>query len=339
MKLPGHFFRALSSKEEVGEIHLSKNRGSIISDGNFICLDVGILSIQRKKDIYLDNGFLFTLTEPLTYEQESFVSSKFKRGITWLENFSFTKAILLSIILILALIIFRLSLTSITTVVVSVFPQTWEKTVGRNTYLTLNKTIFKKSEIPLIKKEKIIKKAKQIASANGFESTEILFHKSDIVGANALAFPGGPIVITDDLVNLLKKDNLILGVIAHEFAHIEKRHSLHQIIEVIGLVTIASVLFGSNETLMEEASLIGLNIWMSKKSREFEKEADLIALEYLENAGLNKNNFSLAIEKLTRYVCSSNLTQSIQDCLENNENSWLSTHPSGAARLKYLSEH
>ena len=71
----------------------------------------------------------------------------------------------------------------------------------------------------------------------------------------------------------------------------------------------------------------------------FEKEADLIALEYLENAGLNKNNFSLAIEKLTRYVCSSNLTQSIQDCLENNENSWLSTHPSGAARLKYLSEH
>ena len=94
MKLSGHFFRALSSKEEVGEIKLSKNRGSIISDGNLICLDVGILSIQRKKDIYLDNGFLFTLTEPLTYEQESFVSSKFKRGITWLENFSFTKTIL-----------------------------------------------------------------------------------------------------------------------------------------------------------------------------------------------------------------------------------------------------
>ena len=33
---------------------------------------------------------------------------------------------------------------------------------------------------------------------------KIIFKKSGIIGPNALALPGGPIIITDDLVELLK---------------------------------------------------------------------------------------------------------------------------------------
>ena len=99
-----------------------------------------------------------------------------------------------------------------------------------------------------------------------------------MIGANALAFPGGPIVLTDDLIKLLENDNLILGVIAHEFVHIQKQHSLKQIIEIIGIAALSSIILGSNETLIEEASFVGINLWASKKSREFEKEADLLDL-------------------------------------------------------------
>ena len=58
--------------------------------------------------------------------------------------------------------------------------------------------------------------------------------RSEFFGANAFAFPGGPIVVTDDLVKLLDNDYLTLAVIAHELAHIDQRHSLHQIMEIIG---------------------------------------------------------------------------------------------------------
>ena len=333
MRLSGHFFRALSSKKEEGEIELTKQTALIITDDATVCNEVIIQSIQSKKDIYLDNGFLFTLAEPLTSQQEKFFSNKVSSGIAWLENFSLSKVLILSLVLISALVVFRYTLTSITPLAASIFPQDWEEAIGRNTYETLRKTAFSKTELSSVRVERLRAKAKQLASANGFESPEILFHKADLIGANALAFPRGPVVVTDDLVLLLQKDDLILGIIAHEFAHVQQRHSLQQIIEVIGVGTIASVLLGSNETLIEESSFVGINLWGSKKSREFEKEADLMALEYLENAKLNKSSFGLAIEKLTDNLCSA----TTKNCLESTESGWLSSHPTGAERLEYLS--
>ena len=175
-----------------------------------------------------------------------------------------------------------------------------------------------------------------MALKNGFEGSKVLFHNAEHIGANALAFPGGPIVVTDDLVYLLQHDDLILGVIAHEFAHVQQQHSLHQIIEIIGIAAIASVLFGSDDTLIEEASLVGINLWNSKKSRNFEKEADLLALEYMGNANLHGSAFGFAIEKLAHHYCADTFSQSKQDCIENTDSGWFSSHPSGAERLKYL---
>ena len=77
------------------------------------------------------------------------------------------------------------------------------------------------------------------------------------MGANALAFPGGPVVVTDELVLLLQQDDLILSVIAHEFAHIQERHSLQHIVEMIGIGAMTSVMLGANDTLLEEASVVG----------------------------------------------------------------------------------
>ena len=337
VRLTGQFFEALSSKKVAGDIEFSNRTASIIANGVKVCSKVAIASIQSKKDIYLENGFLFSLAEPLTPQQEKLLSSTMNRGIAWLENFSFPKMIILSLFLISVLVIFRYTLTAITPLAVSIFPQKWEEAIGRNTYETLSKTVFSKTVVPSVRVALIRAKAEQLASINGFKSPKILFHKSDLIGANALAFPGGPVILTDDLVSILKEDDLILAVIAHEFAHIQKRHSLEQIIEVIGVAAIASVFLGSDETLIEEASFIGINMWASKKSREFEKEADLIALQYLEKANLDKNSFRLAIEKLTRYFCASESKQSIKNCLEKTESGWLSSHPTGAERLNYLS--
>lgn len=336
MKAEGHFFRELSSKEEVGEIDINKTTASITSAGMQICQNVKIKSIQCKKDIYLNNGFLFTLSEPLTLEQEHLQQNKYEKIINWLEIFSFKKAFILSLILLIGLISLRFALTSSINLLVAIFPTKIEEKIGLNAYNSLKYAAFQETELRPDQISKLRSKANAIASVNGLRRVDILFHKSDLFGANALAFPGGPIVVTDDLVKLLDNDTLIIAVIAHELAHIDQRHSLHQIMEIIGIAAVASVLFGATDSLIEEASLVAINLWASKKSRQFEKEADLFALNYLETSELDKNSLARAIEQLTRHVCKAAEGLEFQNCLKKDTNSWFASHPSRAERLKYL---
>ncbi len=324
----------MSAREKAGEIDLCGQTASIISDGVFVCQEVKIESIQNGKEIYLDNGYLFSLDQPLTAEQTRQASHWVSRGIAWLEAFSLWRVVVLSVVLIASLLVFRYALTIATPLVVSIFPHEWERTIGRNTYQTLEKTVLRDTKLSAERRQHLQFKAAELAEANGFEKPQLLFHDSRLIGANALAFPGGPVVVTDDLVLLLQRDDLILGVIAHEFAHVQQKHSLQQIVEIIGLAAISSVVFGADETLIEEASAVGLNLWASKKSRTFEMEADLLAVEYMKQADMEESAFGLAIKKLTTHYCAGEESQA--HCLEHSESSWFSSHPSGAERLDYL---
>lgn len=335
-RLSGSFFEALSARSRTGQIELKDSTATIFLDDKIVCSEIGIESIQNKKNIYLDNGFMFALAEPLTYEQERLLSHRFERGVSWFEKFTISKAMMLVVIFIFSLWFLKNTLTFIIPIATHIFPVSWEQSIGKNTYAAIKMTSLEPSQLSSFRIKRLKKKASQIAQANEFESPEILFHKSDLIGANALAFPGGPVVVTDDLVHLLQDDELILSVIAHEFAHVQQRHSLQQIIEVVGIAAISSIILGSNDTIIEEASAVGINLWSSRKSREFEREADLLALKYMEEANFDKSAFLNAIEKLTIAFCKS-ATESIDDCVSNKTSGWLSTHPSGSERIEYLS--
>ena len=70
MKASGIFYRKHSSKEEEGEITIYENVATICNAQGIICRNAQIVSIQGLKNIYLDNGFMFTLTIPISKEQE-----------------------------------------------------------------------------------------------------------------------------------------------------------------------------------------------------------------------------------------------------------------------------
>ena len=337
MRFSGVFFAAMKAKKTPGEIELMQNSATIYSKGNIVCSNINIQSIQNSEDIYLENGFLFVLESSLPSEQEKLLSNNLSKSIKWLENFSLSKGILLSVALVFFFFSFRYSLNLAIPFFVNVFPATWEQEIGENTYNAMRKTVFQKSGLSRSRIERLREKATDLARINGFNSPKIIFHDSDLIGANALAFPGGPIVVTDDLVILLKSDELILSVVAHEFAHIQERHSLQQIIEVVGVAAVASVVLGSDDTLLEETSVVGVNLWANKNNRGFEKKADLLAQQYLQKAGFAKSTFATAIKKLTEHYCSKTAVQNVQHCTEQTDSGWFSTHPSGAERLEYLS--
>ena len=336
--ITGEFFENGSSRANRSKILIEKKVVSVFRGSKCIYRQIAIDSVQDGRNIFLQNGSLFIADDQLTANHSKFLTSTTEGWLSAFDQLGLkTLTIFLAIIVILILG-YRYALITFSPTIVKLFPYEWEKQIGKATFDSLNRTLLDETELPTQRVNTLKQRAKNILNqANLHSYPSIEFMKSDIIGANALALPGGPIIVTDDLVKLLKDDELVLGVIAHEIAHIQERHSLHQIVEIVGLSSLAWLIFGLDEGILEEVALVGINLWSLKKSRDFEKDSDLLALEFLENAGLKKKSFILAIEKLTEHFCSkSKLDKS--DCLTGVKSGWLATHPTGAERLKYLRE-
>lgn len=335
-KIDGDFFNPGSSKAETASIVIEKSKVSIFKGEERLYHLLKVQSVQNEKSIFLENGILFVTKEKLNEIDLKLLIPKNELLLQNLDKFKLKNVLIILLITIMLVIGYRYLFISFSSTLVYLFPYNWEKKIGESTYKTLSKTLLEKSELPEKKITEIKDKSQKIFKHSKlYKNPEIKFNKSNILGPNALALPGGPIIITDDLVELLKDDDLILSVIAHEIAHIKERHSLQQIVEIAGLSSIAWMIFGLDESILEEIVFIGINIWGLKKSRDLEKDADIIALKLLEKTSISKTSFILAIEKLTDHYCiATKIEKSV--CMNEVKSGWLSTHPSGAERLKYL---
>ena len=100
------------------------------------------------------------------------------------------------------------------------------------------------------------------------------FRDAPSIGPNAFALPGGTIVVTDQLINLLDDDREFIAVIAHELGHETYNHALRQMFRS-SAVAVAFALFGSDVNAAS-GLVIGLPTFLlnGSYSREFEQEAD-----------------------------------------------------------------
>ena len=338
-KIDGDFFNPGSSKAETASILINNKAVSVFKGDECLYHLLKVQSVQDNKSIFLENGSLFVTKEELNAIDLKSLIPKTELILKNLDKFRLKSVIIILLTIIVLVIGYRFLFISFSSTLVYLFPHNWEKKIGESTYKTLSSTILEKSQIPEKRRTDIKEKSQKIFKHSElYNYPEIKFNKSTILGPNALALPGGPIIITDDLIKLLKEDELILSVIAHEIAHIRDRHSLQQIIEIAGLSSIAWMIFGLDESILEEIVFIGINIWGLKKSRDLERDADIIALKLLEKSGMPKKSFILAIEKLTKHYCiESKLEKSV--CMSEVKSGWLSTHPTGAERLEYLKEN
>lgn len=112
---------------------------------------------------------------------------------------------------------------------------------------------------------------------------DLRFHRSRL-GPNAFALPGGTIVATDELVELLKdRDDVVVGVLAHELGHVHQRHGMRMLVQVTLLGTITAAAFGDFSTVLAGApALLGQLAY----SRDAEREADAESARVLRAAGI-----------------------------------------------------
>jgi predicted Zn-dependent protease len=110
---------------------------------------------------------------------------------------------------------------------------------------------------------------------------------SDAREVNAFALPGGYLVFNRGLLEKAKAPEEIQGVLAHEVAHVLKRHSLVQLAQNIGMEVAIQALLGNENPYLDYLLRNGSQLLSLKFTRDHERAADDLGWELLQNAQIN----------------------------------------------------
>ena len=136
-----------------------------------------------------------------------------------------------------------------------------------------------------------------LARADGADrlATTLEF-RAGAIGPNAFALPGGRIVITDELVSLVgAREDVVVGVLAHEYGHVKARHGVRLVAQSALLRTVTSLMLGDFSAVLAGApALLGEQAY----SRDFERDADVESVRVLRAAGLSPAAMVSFFEKL-----------------------------------------
>ncbi|MBW3128365.1 M48 family metalloprotease [Hymenobacter profundi] len=95
---------------------------------------------------------------------------------------------------------------------------------------------------------------------------------------NAFATPGGHIYVFSGLIKFLDNENQLAGVLGHEIAHADRRHSIQQLQQQFGISLLSNILLGKNPGQLAQ---IAAGLGQLRFSRGFETEADKYSTIYL----------------------------------------------------------
>lgn len=113
---------------------------------------------------------------------------------------------------------------------------------------------------------------------------------------NAYAFPGGSVAVTRGILATLNNEAELAGLLGHEIGHINARHTgerLSKKMLIAGTVALATVSLAVYKKTSIYAPVVGIlgavgaGALLAYYSRENERQADALGMEYMNKAGHN----------------------------------------------------
>jgi Zn-dependent protease with chaperone function len=150
----------------------------------------------------------------------------------------------------------------------------------------------------------------------------------EALGPNAFALPGGDIVITDALLELLADEpDAVLTVLGHELGHVQHRHGLRMLLRAGAVGVVASVIVGDFSSLLAAApAALATNAY----SRDNEREADLYGRTLARAGGVDTSRMAIFFERLKKKH---------EATVDSNPVAIaFSSHPADAERIAFFSE-
>ncbi len=139
---------------------------------------------------------------------------------------------------------------------------------------------------------------------------------------NAFCAPGGYMYFYTGIIKFLEEADHLAGVMGHEIAHADQRHSTQQMTQVYGLEVLLSIIAGDNPGALAQvaAGLVALSF-----SRNHEKDADDHSVDYLCETSYAANGAAAFFQKL------------IDQGQSGSTPAFLSTHPNPDNRVQAIS--
>ena len=187
----------------------------------------------------------------------------------------------------------------------------------------MDDVLFDQSELPAETIVRVTGLFRDIQVTNPEFLPYRLEFRASRIGPNAFAVPGGIVVMTDELVDLAESDAEIMAVLAHEVGHLNGRHSLRILLQNSVSAMLIAGLTGDISNITALSAAIPAVLMQAKYSRDFEREADDFAFEYLETRSISTDALS---DLLLR------LEQSESDD-GGGIPGWLSSHPPSGERI------
>ncbi len=112
---------------------------------------------------------------------------------------------------------------------------------------------------------------------------------------NAYTFPGGSMATTRGIMLEMDNEAQLAGLLGHEIGHVNARHTaerstrgmLAQIVVATAAIAVATTEYSDYAGLVSAAGGFGAGALLAKYSRDNEREADALGMEYMTRSGHN----------------------------------------------------
>jgi Zn-dependent protease with chaperone function len=195
-----------------------------------------------------------------------------------------------------------------------------------------------KKELPMLNDERVDdyveRIGRQLADAvppefrhPEFQYTFDVVNQKDI---NAFALPGGPMFLNRGMIEAAKSEGEVAGVMAHEMSHVALRHGTAQassgqgaqIGGILGQIA-GAIIGGTAGSILSTGSQIAAGAYITKYSRAYESQADILGAQMLARAGYDPREMA-------------NMFKTLAAEGGSRGPEWLSSHPDPGNRYNAI---
>ena len=170
---------------------------------------------------------------------------------------------------------------------------------------------------------------------NSYDFTFTVVNNEEL---NAFALPGGYIVIHSGLILTAESAEELLGVLAHEIAHVIEQHGIRNMVASAGTFAVMAALLGDLSGISGAIATVAPLLINQSYSRDFEREADEIGYQLLVDANINPQGLTQFFDKILekeKLAFAHIEDENVRDTVVNST-TFLSSHPTTEERIKRL---
>lgn len=211
-------------------------------------------------------------------------------------------------------------------------PAAWEEKLGEAAFVqfSLGQKFLTDEEV----KRQLYRLAAPLLAVVPQDRYPFTLHLVEDPSLNAFALPGGKVMLHSGLLLAADTPEEVLGVLAHELAHVTRQHGVRGIVSNLGLYAVATLFVGDVSGIAAVLVNNAPFLLSQKVFRDHERDADEQGFRYLTAAGLNPRGLITFFDKVRQEE--ETLKAKVPGSQALDALGFLSTHPATTERQARL---